>query len=343
MDLLTHMESTWSKVTPIRVLHNTAGSPIRGKFLNWKIKARVQGAVALLPSRLSYSVYYWLQRRFGGLRAVTPLPSCAAAVGFWERIEARHGSPLGKTFLEIGTGRRLNVPVILWLFGSGEITTVDLNPYLKLELIRKDLSFLCTEGIDALPAVSTRVLPDRLRALRDLLATRYALRDLLDLCSIQYLTPADATCLPLADASVDYHISVTVFEHIPREIILGILKEGSRVLRVGGLFVHRIDYSDHFAHSDSGLSLINFLQYDQHAWHRIAGNRYMYMNRLRDDDYVDLFSDAGLRTISHEPDVNSALLQELDRGLHPIHADFAGKSMVVLATTGAWFVAAMKR
>ena len=84
------------------------------------------------------------------------------------------------------------------------------------------------------------------------------------------------------------HISYTVFEHIPAPILSDILSEAQRVLRPSGLAIHLIDYSDHFAHSDASISAINFLQYDDAAWSRLADNPYMYMNRLRADDYPAL-------------------------------------------------------
>ena len=50
-----------------------------------------------------------------------------------------------------------------------------------------------------------------------------------------------------------------------------------------------VDYSDHFSHSDQTISSINFLRYSDDEWQRYAGNRYMYMNRLRHDDVLALF------------------------------------------------------
>ena len=35
--------------------------------------------------------------------------------------------------MEIGTGRSLNIPILLWLYGAGKIITVDKNKLLKKE------------------------------------------------------------------------------------------------------------------------------------------------------------------------------------------------------------------
>ena len=53
-----------------------------------------------------------------------------------------------------------------------------------------------------------------------------------------------------------------------------------------GLLLHMVDHSDHFSHADSSLSPIHFLQFSDAQWQRYAENRYSYVNRLREDDYL---------------------------------------------------------
>lgn len=76
--------------------------------------------------------------------------------------------------------------------------------------------------------------------------------------NIVYLAPADAANIGLPDGSVDYHISTTVFEHIPREDIEWILKEAKRILKDDGIAIHFIDLSEHFQHQDKSISTITF-------------------------------------------------------------------------------------
>ncbi|MBE9572765.1 MAG: methyltransferase domain-containing protein, partial [Proteobacteria bacterium] len=52
----------------------------------------------------------------------------------------------------------------------------------------------------------------------------------------------------MPDASIDYHISTTVFEHIPGKDIERILNEAKRILKREGIAIHFIDLSDHFQH-----------------------------------------------------------------------------------------------
>src|SRR5262245_9797031 len=107
--------------------------------MRWKTKARIQNAIARLPSRASYAAYYWIQRHFGGLRDGSPLSRMAAGVEAWKRIAKQGVDPAGKVFFEVGTGREPLVPICFYLMGAGRTITVDLNPYLKDELIQETL------------------------------------------------------------------------------------------------------------------------------------------------------------------------------------------------------------
>lgn len=99
--------------------------------------------------------------------------------------------------------------------------------------------------------------------------------------NIVYLVPVDAANTGLPDASVDYNISNTVLEHIPKKDIEQILKEGRRILKDDRIAIHFIDLSDHFQHQDSSITKINFLRYSDENWEKIAGIQLAYCNRLR--------------------------------------------------------------
>ncbi|HUU22185.1 MAG TPA: hypothetical protein VM389_06575 [Phycisphaerae bacterium] len=110
--------------------------------MRWKMKSRIQNAIALLPSSLSYSLYYWVQSHFGALRRVDPLRSFRAGVTIWKVLREAARSPAGGTFLEIGTGWRISMPLAFWLMGARKVATVDLNPYLREELVRDDIEYV---------------------------------------------------------------------------------------------------------------------------------------------------------------------------------------------------------
>jgi len=307
--------------------------------MRWKWKARLQNLIARLPSSASYAAYYWLQRHFGGLRHSNPVSRLTAGVRTWKRIQQNGGVPQGKVFFEVGTGRDPLVPLAFWLMGADKTISVDLNPYLKEELVLESLDYISQNRSEIQDLFGDLLDPNRWDQLLEFNRTAdRSATDMLRLCRIEYQAPADAAHTDLADESIDFHTSYTVFEHIPAEILRQILEEGNRITRADGMFVHRIDYSDHFSHSDPDICSINFLQYSDDQWDQIAGNRYMYMNRLRHDDVVALFESSGQRVVDAAPDIDPRAQQALQQGLLSLDDRFRAKSPDTLSITGAWMV-----
>jgi len=48
--------------------------------------------------------------------------------------------------------------------------------------------------------------------------------------------------------------------------------------------------SIHFQHQDNSISRINFIRFSDNEWTNIAGNQFAYCNRLRVNDYLNLFN-----------------------------------------------------
>jgi hypothetical protein len=307
--------------------------------MRWKTKATLQNAIALLPSSLSYATYYRLQRLCGGLRHTNPEQQLTAGVQIWKRILQQRRDPIDKVFFEVGTGRAPIVPLSLWLMGARRTITMDVNPYLERDVVCESVAYIGKHRTLIEDLFGQLLQPARLASLLRLYTSDgFSLERFLHLCGIDYVQPGDATRTGLSDDSVDYHISYTVFEHIPPDILSAILVEGTRILRQEGLCVHMIDYSDHFSHSDATISGVNFLQYSDEQWARFAGNRYMYMNRLRHDDVIALFEAAGQQLIDVTSMIDDGVLGQLREGSLHLDQRFSTKSTDVLAIRGAWVV-----
>jgi len=72
--------------------------------------------------------------------------------------------------------------------------------------------------------------------------------------------------------------------------------------------------SDHFQHQDTSISRINFLQYSEHHWQRIAGNEFAYCNRMRASDYISLFEQGGFDVCRCETEEDDEARQSLVEG-----------------------------
>ncbi len=307
--------------------------------MHWKLKSMIQNTVSLLPSSASYAGYYWIQRHFGGLRRINPVSRLSPGIETWKRIKEQGCDPLEKVFFEIGTGRVPLVPLSYWLMGAKKTITIDLNPYLKGELIGESLRYI-SENKEQIQSLFGPLL-DKKR-LDDLLAfsgfADFSTRAFLDFCQIDYIAPGNAANTGLPSRSIDFHTSYTVFEHISPEVLKQILEEGNRIIRNNGLFIHSIDYSDHFSHSDKKISAVNFLQYSDDEWMRYAGNRYMYMNRLRHDDFLSLFQSVGHRILEAQPDIDRRSQELLRSRILQLNERFKTKSEEILSISASWIV-----
>ena len=310
----------------------------RGMEVHWKLKAIIQNAVSLLPSDVSYEAYYRLQRKYGGLRFVSPIVGMEDGIRIVDGIEKAGRSVEQRVFLEVGTGRTVSTPIALWLSGAARVITIDLNPYLKRELIEEEINYI-REHQDSVKAMFSG-RPDQdgfLERFNILLEEKTSVDEFLKKAGIEYVAPADGRRLPIKENTVDYHISNNVFEHISPADLQEILVEGKRVIKEDGLLVHRVDFSDHFSHNDRKISSINFLQYSERQWLRYAGNRYMYHNRLRIDEIQELIADTDLSIVLQECEVDQNAVRQIESGLK-LAPRFAGKPKEVNATDTALLV-----
>jgi SAM-dependent methyltransferase len=308
--------------------------------MNWHRKAMIQRMVAALPQ--SNAIYYALQRNFGNLRrgSIDPLGDFKAALSIVEWIESAGVGITGKRFLEVGTGRMINIPTALWLCGAGQVVTVDLNPYLEDVLIAESMQYVRQHKDAVRQLFGTRAETPAFQ-------TRYAQLlehvgdtvKLLDLMNVEYLGRTDAAHLSFNPGSFDFHISHAVFEHIPADSLELILAEARRLLARGGLLLHIIDPSDHFSHDDSSITAANFLKFDERQWRRLAGNKFMYHNRLRAFEFIELFKRCGVRVLRQAQTIDELSLLQMRNGFplakqfkHIPPEDLAVRSLILLGS-----------
>jgi hypothetical protein len=308
-------------------------------MVNWKKKAKIQNAISALPPAISYFLYYWVQRHFGNLKNNNPVSRLRAGGEMWKHIRSLGINPSEKMFFEVGTGVVPIMPITYWLMGAKATITIDLNPYLKDVLVQETIDYIVENkgkiGDLLFPFLDSDRLNELVKLQKNAKATT---QSVFKLCQIIYIAPGNAADIDLEDECIDFYTSYAVFEHVTPNSLRKIIKEGNRITKGNGLFINRIDYSDHFSHSDKEISAINFLQYSDADWNRYAGNRYMYMNRLRHDDFLELFKSEGHRILINQPDVDTHSLDLLNSGEFPLNEKFKGKLIETLAIRGAWLV-----
>jgi len=308
--------------------------------MRWKVKAFIQNCMSCFPKKLSYEMYFQMQRRFGNLKKpFNPIGHFSVGVTILKKIQQYGNDFVGNTFFEVGTGRVPLLPIAFWLGGAGKIITVDLNPYMRNELIIDMLSCIKTKENEIKTIFGTLLHEDRFNLLLDY-SRKFNInsKEILELCRIEYIAPGDAAKINLPDNSIQYHISNAVYEHIPLTVIHDILVEGNRIISEDGLFINNIDYGDHFSYMDKTISEINFLQYSDTEWDKYAGNRYMYMNRARHDDFMEMFARVGHDFFEIEPRINKQVENIFENNEITLDTRFKNKSIEILSIIGSMFI-----
>ena len=116
---------------------------------------------------------------------------------------------------------------------------------------------------------------------------------------IDYRSPYDASKTELNSKSIDACISTNTLEYIPIKSIKSIFIEIKRILKDTGIVSAKIDYSDHYAHTDSKITRLNFLNFSDSEWKKY-NHKCHYQNRPRHYEFKKLFNECGFGVVSEE-------------------------------------------
>lgn len=245
-------------------------------------------------------------------------------------IQAAGVSVENARIMEVGTGWVAQTPINFFLCGANSIVTFDLHRYLIPRFVVDSVKVLASDKNRVVRMLGDFVGSGKVGERLDLISRCASCDEILRTARISYRAPADAAHTDLPDHSINIHISNNVFEHVPPAALKQILLEANRVLMPTGVAIHRFGPSDHFA-EDQSILPINFLQYRQEEWDRLADNQFAYHNRLRGSDYKNLYDAAGHQIVEWEPTIHPPSLTALKNGF-PLAPEFQGKSWEDLST-----------
>lgn len=241
--------------------------------ISWKLKSKM---FSLIDTFDVPSALYFLQKHVTRRSRITEL----SIGGNWVRHKESLLKYGCKEFVfEFGGGKSLAQNLFLSDAIDRQLV-VDLNHMIDLELVNKAKALLVSQTT--------------LKSSKDISSV-----DDLKSYGITYKSPYDASRTDLDDKSLDACVSTNTLEHIPVESIRKIFLELSRTLKDTGIVSAKIDYSDHYAHTDSSISLLNYLYYSDAEWQKYNHSCH-YQNRLRHNDYKQIFGACGFSVIEEE-------------------------------------------
>lgn len=194
------------------------------------------------------------------------------------------------TFLELGTGWYPIVPIAMYLSDFQDISSIDIQLWMtkesQLTTIQK---FVEWRESGQLTVYLNYINEDKWAKLVNILKEKETLSKE-DINQTIHLKPyiQDARKTKFDSHSFDFICSNNTFEHIPKAILIPILKEFKRLIAKNGVMSHFIDMSDHFAHFDKTINIYNFLQYSEQQWNWID-NSIQPQNRMRFKDYKAIY------------------------------------------------------
>ena len=243
--------------------------------------------------------------------------------------------PMGKDYLELGTGWSPVIPLVFSLAGCKSLTLVDsqrlMDGYAFAETCRKLLEY--KDEIAEKLHIAVVDIEERLNAL-SAMPLESALLEL----NCQYMAPYDLLSDGIPEHSLDIISSIAVLEHVPPQIVDKLFYKFNSLLRSTGVMCHIIDNSDHWEFNDKSISRLNFLTFSARAFDFISSmNPLDYQNRLRHSQYKKMIEAAGFRVVYEESPADDKALAELNT--LKIHDDFNAFSKQDLAVLTSYIVA----
>jgi SAM-dependent methyltransferase len=291
--------------------------------ISWKVKAAVQTGLSATPDPERLNL--WFQRRIThGLppsddRILEKVGWARHHVAEYVRVGPRAVSD--STFYEFGAGWDFAGAFAQRALGVPRQLLLDIR-----RLGRVDIALAAVASLD-------RLMPEF-----HLLAWEHpidgAIEDVLGVYGIEYDAPADARATTLRDGAIDCITSTDTLEHIPPADIASILHECKRILADDGVMTFRVDYRDHWAYFDPRITTVNMLRYTQRQWARYNPSL-NYQNRLRHEDYLRLFDEAGFiatAVVCEEPKPG-ALRFVAETPMPPEFQGYAPEALVVPSAT----------
>lgn len=274
--------------------------------MKWWVSAAAQWSLAHLPGGVY--LHRRLQERYGELARLEHSSRFDNALWFLRTARRWCGELGDLRVVELGTGWVPALPLAFLLSGAS-VDTFDVQRLVRPPIVRRTIREISRRATEfaAAAGVAEDMLNRRLAIAADAPDFAAVCRSLRG----SYRAPFDTLNLPYADESADLVVSNLVLQCIPTAVLEPVLKESLRVLRAGGLAIHRIRMTDEYSAADRRRHDLAYLQFSQRTWQRWFCHRLKQQNRLRASQFLALFEDLGGRCRLLERDVDHDSIEVL--------------------------------
>lgn len=294
--------------------------------MRWWIDATIKFGLAYLP--MGHAVHRMLQERFGELAHLEKCTRFDNARFLLETARQQVTSLEGLHVVELGTGWVPAVPLAFALSGA-RVDTFDVTrlvaPKLHQRSILRTSDYL--EKYATASGCDLAVVRERWNRVNNTADLDSALRQL----NGMYVAPCDTRRLPHQTGSVDLVLSNLVLQCIPVDVLSGVLEESFRVLKPGGLALHRVGLEDEYSKSDPCRDALEFLSYSRLMWNLVFNHPLKHINRLRRSAFHEMFRRIGFHVRNETRTVAWDSIPRLRRC--GVAAEFRELSWDDLATT----------
>ncbi len=293
--------------------------------MRWWVQTSAEWTLARMPG--GRWLHSQLRERSGELARLEQSSRFDNAAWFVRTARKLCGELGDVRAVEFGTGWVPAVPLAFLACGA-RVETYDVARLVKPALVERTINELLRRSPDYAAAADLPVesVRKRLTEIEDCPDFGTACRRL----GGCYRAPFDTSRLPYADGEADLVFSNLVLQCIPLTPLRGVIQESIRVLRPGGLAIHRIRMTDESAVRDPARNHLEYLKYDQRTWQRWFCHRLKYINRLRASQFIEMFCDAGFECRSIGRDVDRDSIPFLEK--LPLPYEFRGLTLEDLAT-----------
>ena len=260
--------------------------------MRWWIKASIEWGLAHVPGGLHINDQ--LRDKFGELAYLEESSRFQNADYLLKTALDHTGALANLRVVELGTGW---VPAVslVYLLAGARMDTYDIS-----RLVRNEYFVRCRREIDRRLAEYAETANVAESTMRERLASIQNETEFASAATIldgAYRAPVDTRHLPYNDDEVDVVISNLVLQCIPKQLIEGILRETARILKPGGLAIHRVNLCDEYSRSDPRRGGLEFLRFSHKTWNRFFNHSLKHINHLRSCEFMKLFESSGLEIV----------------------------------------------